>query len=181
MMNGCISHIYYNCWEGAFTLQRQISPRNKPHPGQTNENVFLKKPMPLIPNAILNKSTRCLIMCNIHLRVAIRENPDSHSTIDTTNCLMWTGFHSDEALDIRINGYSSQLCFHITVNDIDCGSVLHTTVPLYYVKLKFIWVMQSCSKAMFLDRYGTLYINAQSCYNTDLISIFHLMQLLPPS
>ena len=83
MMNGCISHIYIIIVGKALSdsrgkyLQETSSIQAKPM-----KSFFLKKPMPLIPNAILNKSTRCLIMCNV--RVAIRENPDSHSTIDTT-------------------------------------------------------------------------------------------------
>ena len=44
--------------------------------GQSNVNVFLKKPMPLIQNGIVKKSTMCLILCNIHVRLAIRDNPD---------------------------------------------------------------------------------------------------------
>ena len=49
-------------------------------------------------------------MYNVHVRVATRENPDTHSTIDTTTASCGqAGFHSDEALDIRINGYSSKL------------------------------------------------------------------------
>ena len=137
MMNGCISHIYYTYWVGAFTLQRQISPRNKPHPGQTNENFFLKKP--LLLNAILNKSTRCLIMCNIHVRVAIRENPDSHNTIDTTASCGQAFIQMKHWIYASMDILVILACFHIPVNDIDCGSVLHTTVPL--CELKFIWVL----------------------------------------
>ena len=74
MMNGCISHIYPIFLKCAFT--RKMAPRNKPHTGQTNVKVFLRKPMPRIQNGILKKSTMCLSMCSIHVRLAIRENPD---------------------------------------------------------------------------------------------------------
>ena len=65
MMNGCISHIYPNFWKCDFT--RKWLQETGPHAGQTNVNVFLKKPMHLIQNGILKKSTMCLILCNIHV------------------------------------------------------------------------------------------------------------------
>ena len=74
MMNGCISHIYPNFWKCVFT--RKWLQETGPHTGQTNVNDFLKKPMPLIQNIILKNSTMCIILCNIHVRLAIRENPD---------------------------------------------------------------------------------------------------------
>ena len=82
--------------------------------------------------SVFKKSTICLILGNIHVRLAIRENPegslahiiqqavfvcagslwqtiDSHSTRDTTNCLTWSDVNSDEALDIPIKGYYNKL------------------------------------------------------------------------
>ena len=71
MMNGCLISIIIvgKAFSDSIGIYLQ---ETGPHPGQNNVNVFLKKPMPLFPNAILKKSTRCLIMCNTHVRVAIR-------------------------------------------------------------------------------------------------------------
>ena len=78
MMNGCISHIY-SIYFLEMRFHTQMAPRNRPAAksrGQSNVNVFLRKPMPLIQNGIVKKSTMCLILCNVHVRLAIRENPD---------------------------------------------------------------------------------------------------------